>query len=102
VAFGTSSLGDPVSPATQHPWNAASLVLMNEYRPVVPWALSTLIIGFIGTAAGTVWTAFTPVGTGVNFGAGVVLVLGLLVGVVGVILGCVALLGFRRAARSSR
>jgi hypothetical protein len=71
VAFGTSSLGDPVSPATQHP-------------------------------VGTVWTAFTPVGTGVNFGAGVVLVLGLLVGVVGVILGCVALLGFRRAARSSR
>ncbi|MCY1695322.1 hypothetical protein [Curtobacterium sp. SL109] len=77
-------------------------MLSNEYRPEVPWALSTLTIGFIGTAVGTVWTAFTPVGTGVNFGAGIVLVLGLLVGVVGVALGSVALLGVRHAARSSR
>jgi hypothetical protein len=73
---------------------------MNEYRRVVSWALSTLILGFVCTAAGTVWTACTPAGTGVNFGAAGVLMLGLLIGVIGVTLGCVALLGLRRAARS--
>lgn len=60
--------------------------------------VSTLLlaVGFVATAAGSVWTILTPVGTGVNFGAAFLYEGGMLVGVIGLVMVMISVISSRR------
>jgi len=59
----------------------------------------TLIVGFFATVAGSIWTILSPIGGGVNFGAGLLYEGGMLAGLVGSVLTIVGLVGLRRTGR---
>jgi len=81
----------------RNPSGAARAV--SDVRGLVVAALVVLGTGFVLTAVGSVWTALTPIGTGVNFPAGLLYVLGMLVGVAGLGLATAAVVTVARAAR---
>lgn len=74
---------------------------MHAIRSIVTLAIVFLGLGFLLTAGGSVWTIFTPDGTGVNFAAGFMYMGGMAVGVVGIALGIAALVIVARAAKRS-
>ena len=59
----------------------------------------TLLIGFLATVGGSIWTILSPIGGGVNFGAGFLYEGGMLVGLVGSVLTIIGLFTLRRAGR---
>ena len=82
----------------QNPSGGARAV--SDVRGLVVAALVVLGTGFVLTAVGSVWTALTPIGTGVNFPAGLLYTLGMLVGVAGLGLATAAVVTVVRASRS--
>lgn len=72
---------------------------VSDVRGLVVTALVVLGAGFVFTAVGSVWTVLTPIGTGVNFPAGLLYVLGMLVGVAGLVLATAAVITVARASR---
>lgn len=70
---------------------------MRDIRSIVTLAVVFLGLGFLLTAAGSVWTILTPDGTGVNFAAGFMYMGGMVVGVAGVAVGIAALVAVARA-----
>lgn len=59
----------------------------------------TLLLGFFATAGGSIWTILSPVGGGVNFGAGLLYEGGMLAGLVGAVLTIAGLSELHRADR---
>jgi len=81
----------------QNPSGGARAV--SDVRGLVVAALVVTGAGFVLTAVGSVWTILTPIGTGVNFPAGLLYVLGMLVGVTGLGLATAAVVTVLRASR---
>lgn len=59
----------------------------------------TLILGFLATVGGSIWTILSPIDGGVNFGAGLLYEGGMLVGLLGTALTVIGLVGLHRARR---
>lgn len=66
-------------------------------RGLVVSSIVLLGVGFVFTAVGSVWSITTPEGTGVNFPAGAMYMVGMAVGVLGLTLGVVAIVSVNRA-----
>lgn len=60
-----------------------------------------LALGFLATAGGSIWTILSPIGGGVNFGAGLLYEGGMLVGVVGLALTIAGLIAAKRSSREN-
>ena len=69
---------------------------VTDGRRLVTTGVVVLGIGFVATAAGSVWVILSPIGGGVNFGAAAVYLGGMLCGVVGLVLGIAGLVALRR------
>ncbi len=67
-------------------------------RSLVIAAIVILSVGFLMTAAGSIWTILTPTGTGVNFPAGAMYMGGMTVGLVGVFFGISAAIAVGRTS----
>lgn len=65
-------------------------------------AIVMLAAGFVLTAGGSLWVVLTPLGTGVDFPAGLLYLLGLAVGILGLALGTAAFTVVSRATRRPR
>lgn len=59
----------------------------------------TLILGFLATAGGSIWTILSPIGGGVNFAAGFLYEGGMVVGLIGSVLTIIGLFALRSAGR---